>query len=133
VLAAVCKNGLAVRFDSMIPGFGGKPTDAHAWNFMIAAAAYRTFALPLHQIIGDLFAERKLEPERAARLMDMLFWLEGDPDGIVENPVEFAEASFAEATGREAFHRCKDIIASVLYRDGCRRSTIGKGANDERR
>jgi hypothetical protein len=55
VLAAVCRNGLTVRFDSMIKGFGGNPADPGEWSFMIAASSYRTFALPLHTIIADVF------------------------------------------------------------------------------
>jgi hypothetical protein len=51
VLAAVCKNGLTVRFDTLVDGFGGRPSDQREWNFMIAAAAYRAFALPLHRTL----------------------------------------------------------------------------------
>jgi hypothetical protein len=56
VLAAICKNGLTVRFDTLIDAFGGRPSDPHEWNFLIAAAAYRAFVLPLHRPVAEIFA-----------------------------------------------------------------------------
>jgi len=113
VLAAVCKNRLTVRFDSMIDAFGGRPSDHHEWNFVIAAAAYRTFALPLHAIIADTFKDHNLEPERAARLVDTLFWLEGGPKTSVEDSTK-SERALAEAMGNEAFMRCEAKVASLI-------------------
>jgi hypothetical protein len=57
VLAAVCSNGLTVRFDAMIDDFGGRPSDSGEWNFLIAAASYRTFALPLHALVAEVFED----------------------------------------------------------------------------
>src|ERR1700731_3229814 len=74
-LAAVCSNGLTVRFDAMIDDFGGRPSDSGEWNFLIAAASYRTFALPLHVLVAEVFEGLGLQAERAARPIDTLFWL----------------------------------------------------------
>jgi hypothetical protein len=62
VFSAICKNGLTVRFDSEIDAFGGKPTGNHEWNFMIAAASYRHFVLPLHPTVADVLKAHGLEP-----------------------------------------------------------------------
>ena len=67
VLAAVCRNGLTVRYDAMMNAFGGQPSDPGEWNFMIAAASYRTFAFPLHAIVAGVFRDHGLQAERAAR------------------------------------------------------------------
>jgi hypothetical protein len=113
VLAAICKNGLTVRFDNLIDGFGGKPSDDREWNFMIAAAAYRTFALPLHAIVADIFKKNKLEAERAARLIDMLFWIEGDPKGLLQNTARVPDSIVAKNID-EAFDLCKSTISKTL-------------------
>jgi hypothetical protein len=114
VLAAVCKNGLTVRFNAMIDDFGRRPIDHHEWNFMIAAAAYRTFALPLHAIVADVFKDCNLEPERAARLIDMLFWLEGDAGSSVKHAASISERAISEAVGEEAFMRCEATVWSLI-------------------
>jgi hypothetical protein len=114
VLAAVCKNGLTVRFDSMIDAFGGKPSDPHEWNFAIAAASYRTFALPLHAVVADVLKDHNLEPERAARLVDTLFWLEGDLKTSAKESRPKSERALAEAIGDLSFMRCEATIASLI-------------------
>jgi hypothetical protein len=95
VLAAFCKNGLVARFDTSIAPFGGRPSDPHEWNFMIAAAAYRTFVLPLHRLVAEIFEAHGLEPHRSARLLDTLFWLEGDAGSPAMRAVRAADLSLA--------------------------------------
>lgn len=114
VLAAVCKNGLTVRFDGMIDAFGGRPSDDREWDFMIAAAAYRTLVLPLHGLVAEVFKAHDLEPERAARLLDMVLWLEGDvdfSDGLIQRP---SNSDIANAAGEEAFARSKEVMKRLL-------------------
>jgi hypothetical protein len=114
VLAAVCSNGLTVRFDAMIDDFGGRPSDAGEWNFLIAAASYRTFALPLHVLVAEVFEGLGLQAERAARLIDTLFWLEGGASGPTRQPAEEAGRRTAREAGIEAFHRCEQTVADLM-------------------
>jgi hypothetical protein len=115
VLAAICRNGLTVRFDAMMRSFGGSPLDSHEWNFLIAAAAYQTFALPLHEIVANVFRQHGLEARRAARLLDMLFWIEGGPSGKLQINSS-TQPDVADAIGLQAFRRCRSIISSALSR-----------------
>lgn len=112
VLAAVCKNGLTVRYDAEIEALGGRPADDRDWNFLIAAAAYRAFALPLHEMIADVFRDHHLEPERAARLVDTLFWLEGNFKPTSE--ATDISNEHADAIGAEVFARCKSTIERII-------------------
>jgi hypothetical protein len=114
VLAAFCKNGLVVRFDTSIASFGGRPSDPHEWNFMIAAAAYRAFVLPLHRPVAEIFESHGLEPQRSARLLDMLFWLEGDTGSPATGAAPESGDSLAEAVGEEAFERCGTALSDLL-------------------
>ena len=116
ILAAVCRNGLTVRFDAMIDDFGGQPTDPGEWNFMIAAASYRTFALPLHAVVAEVFEGRGLDAERAVRLIDTLFWLEGGASGPSRQPAEEVGRQTARAVGVEAFLRCESTMAGLMRR-----------------
>lgn len=113
VLAAICKNGLTVRFDKMIDAFGGRPSDNREWDFMIAAAAYQTFAFPLHGAVAAVFRAHDLEPERAARLLDTLFWLEGDADDAVQ-PARASCPDIAISVANEAFATSKATVARLL-------------------
>jgi hypothetical protein len=115
VFSSICKNGLTVRFDSRVEAFGGKPTDDHEWNFLIAAAAYRHFMLPLHQGVADVLRSRGLEPERAARLLDMLFWREGRNKGLPpRKPPPLIEKTAIEI-GQEAFLLCRPHLKCALW------------------
>jgi hypothetical protein len=114
VPAAICKNGLTVRFDTLIDAFGGRPSDQHEWNFMIAAAAYRAFVLPLHRPVAEIFAAHGLESQRSAKLLDMLFWLEGNPGPSATGAVRTSDVSVAEAVGEEAFARCDAALAGLI-------------------
>ena len=114
VLAAVCKNGLTVRFDGMMDAFGGRPSDDLEWNFMIAAAAYRTFVLTLHGPVAEVFKAYHLEPERAARLLDMLFWLDGDADDPAHPTQRATGSKIAGAIGEEAFARSEPILVRLI-------------------
>lgn len=114
VLAAVCRNGLTVRFDAMIDDFGGRPSDSGEWNFLIAAASYRTFALPLHALVAEVFEGLGLQAERAARLIDTLFWLEGGASGPTRQPAEEAGCRTAREVGIQAFRRCEQMVADLM-------------------
>jgi hypothetical protein len=114
VFSAICKNGLTVRFDSEVDAFGGKPADDRECNFMIAAAAYRHFALPLHRIVADMLQARELEPKRAARLLDMLFWLEGRTQVSPPRTPPPALDEVAREVGREAFSLCRPHLERAL-------------------
>ncbi|WP_157195795.1 hypothetical protein [Bradyrhizobium sp. YR681] len=116
VLAAVCRNGLTVRFDAMIDDFGGQPSDPGEWNFMIAAASYRTFALPLHALVAEVFEGCGLHAERAARLIDTMFWLEGGASDPSRQRAEKVRQQTARAVGAEAFLRCESIMAGLMPR-----------------
>jgi hypothetical protein len=117
VLAAFCKNGLVVRFDKSINPFGGRPSDPHEWNFLIAAAAYRAFVLPLHRPVAEIFTAHGLEPQRSARLLDTLFWLEGDVGPPASGAVQASDILLAEAVGEEAFVRCNAALAGLISGD----------------
>ncbi|WP_375157932.1 hypothetical protein [Bradyrhizobium sp. RDT46] len=116
VLAAVCRNGLTVRFDAMIDDFGGRPSDSGEWNFLIAAASYRTFAFPLHKPLAEVFEGFGLQAERAVRLIDTLFWLEGGASGPKREPTDEAVCRLAHEVGIEAFRRCEETMADLLRR-----------------
>ncbi|MFK4536395.1 hypothetical protein ABIA00_004578 [Bradyrhizobium ottawaense] len=116
VLAAVCRNGLTARFDSKIQDFGGRPSDSGEWNFLIAAASYRTFALPLHMPVADVFEGFGLQAERAVRLIDTLFWIEGGAPGKTREPSEEAGRRIARQVGIEAFRRCEQTLADLIRR-----------------
>jgi hypothetical protein len=83
---------------------------------MIAASSYRTFALPLHTIIAKVFEDQGLEPERAARLIDTLFWLEGS-SAAFKQPKSESDRTIARAVGEEAFTCCAPTIEALLHGD----------------
>jgi hypothetical protein len=117
VLTAFCKNDLVVRFDTSIAPFGGRPSDSHEWNFMIAAAAYRAFVLPLHRLVAEIFEAHGLELQRSARLLDTLFWLDGDTGLPATRAARASDISLAEAVGEEAFARCDTPLTSLTGGD----------------
>jgi hypothetical protein len=117
VLAAFCKNGLVVRCDTSIAPFGGRPSDSHEWNSMIAAAAYRALVLPLHRSIAEIFEAHGLELQRSARLPDTLFWLDGDTGLPATRAARASDISLAEAAGEEAFARCDTPLTSLIGGD----------------
>jgi hypothetical protein len=128
VLAAVCKNGLTVRFDALVDGFGGRPSDQREWNFMIAAAAYRALALPLRRTVAEVFQIHGLEPQRSARLLDTLSWLEGNAGPPEKSAGEPSDVRLAETVGEEAFARCAAALAGLIGGDKLPCLLIGVGS-----
>ena len=65
-------------------------------------------------MVAEVFQVRGLEPQRSARLLDTLFWLEGNAGPPEKSAGEPSDVRLAEAVGEEAFARCAAALPGLI-------------------
>lgn len=104
-LTAATRSGLLAPFHDLLSSWGGEPKDDGEADFLIFAASYRRYFLPLHEPIAEEIAKKKGDTRRASRIVDRLLWnrrnrRNGRPEVIAEPEDESIAWAALEAARR---------------------------------